>query len=668
MDDIRARAAAAGLSLVWTDAFGNGREVGDETLRAALAAIGEDQGGPAQAGLVTGVTGAPVRMSPGVSAGGSARVQLESGDRFDVRLFASGDDVFLPAIIESGYHRVEAAGREITLAIAPPRAFGLRDAIGERDAWGIAAQLYSLPPRRGASFGDLGALADCAGKLGRAGADALAISPTHALYAADPGSASPYAPSTRLFLNPLYADPHSVFADDFSDVADDPEPGDPLIDWSREGARKLAGLRRLYARFASKGPEGARADFARWRTERGGLLEDHATYEALQAHFAPSLGLRGWQGWPGSYRDPRSDAVRAFRAEHSEEIACHAFLQWLTERSLEAAQMRAQAAGMAIGIVADMAVGMDAGGSHAWSRPGDLLQGVSIGAPPDLLGPLGQDWGLTTFSPRSLATQSYAPFIETLRASMRSVGGVRIDHVMGLSRLWLVPWGRSSTDGVYLSYPLTDMLRLVALESWRNRAIVIGEDLGTVPDGFREILNGAGVMGMRVLYFERGHDGGFRAPAHYDRDAAALTTTHDLPTFAGWWRGRDLDWREKLALYPGADDASRAREGRSHDRGRFWDAAIACGAASGEAPDPSQPGRAVDAGIAYVAESACALALVPVEDIAGLDEQPNLPGVTEGHPNWRRRLPADFLDGEDARRRLERLAARRPRGEGGSSA
>lgn len=658
MNELHARAAAAGLSLVWTDAFGNRREVGDETLRAALAAIGEEEGA-GQASLVTGVTGRPTPMPAGFAPGEAVFVRLESGARFDARLIEAGGRAALPAIVEPGYHAIETAGREIGLAVAPPRAFTLRDALGERNAWGLAVQLHALAPRRGASFGDLGALADCAATLARAGADALAISPIHALYAADPGRASPYAPSTRLFLNPLHADPRAVLPDELASVADVSEPGEPLIDWSGEGARKLAGLRRLHARFEIAAPDGAREDFARWRAERGELLEDHATYEALQAHFAPRLGLRGWQGWPEAYRDPRAAEVAAFRREHGREIDFHAFLQWLAERSLAAAQARARAAGMGIGIVADMAVGMDAGGSHAWSRPGDLLQGVSIGAPPDLLGPLGQDWGLTTFSPRALAARGYAPFVETLRASMRHAGGVRIDHVMGLSRLWLVPWGKPSTEGVYLAYPLADMLRLVALESWRNRAIVIGEDLGTVPEGFRATLQEAGVMGMRVLYFERGHDGGFKAPAHYDRDAAALTTTHDLPTLAGWWRGRDIDWRERLSLYPGADDAGRAREGRAHDRGRFWDAARACGAAAGEPPDPAQPERAVDAGIAYVAQSACALALVPAEDIAGLDEQPNLPGVTEGHPNWRRRLPEGFLDGEDARRRLERLAARR---------
>ncbi|MCG6122476.1 MAG: 4-alpha-glucanotransferase [Microvirga sp.] len=660
MDELRVRASAAGLKLVWTDAFGSQREVGDDTLRAALSAIGADDGDPVSAALVTGVVGRPVRLPMEASPGTAALVRLESGARLETRLIAMDDRVCLPGIDEPGYHHVEVAGREIALAIAPPRAFGLLDAIGERDAWGVATQLYSLPPGRGASFGDLGALAECATTLGRAGADALAISPIHALYAADPGRESPYAPSTRLFLNPLYADPHAVFGADFGTAAA-VEPGDALIDWGREGARKFAELRRLYARFAG-GTDKARADFVRYRSERGSLLEDHATYEALQAHFVKDLGVSGWQGWPEDFRDPRSRAVALFRETHGEEIGFHAFLQWLTERSLETAQASARAAGMGVGVVADMAVGMDAGGSHAWSRPGDVLQGVSIGAPPDLLGPLGQDWGLTTFSPRALAKHGYAPFIETLRASMRNVGGVRIDHVMGLSRLWLVPWGSSATEGVYLTYPVTDMLRLVALESWRNRAIVIGEDLGTVPDGFRETLGEAGIMGMRVLYFEREHGGGFRVPERYDRGAAALTTTHDLPTLAGWWRGRDIDWRQSLSLYPAPDDALKARDERSGDRRAFWEAAKGCGAASGDAPSAEATGRAVDAGIAYVAQSASALALLPAEDIAGLDEQPNLPGVTDGHPNWRRRLPTDFLTSDAARRRLATLAARRPRG------
>ena len=229
-----------------------------------------------------------------------------------------------------------------------------------------------------------------------------------------------------------------------------------------------------------------------------------------------------------------------FAASHRDEVLFHEFLQWVADRSLAAAQARAREAGMRIGLVGDLAVGMDPTGSHAWSRQRDILLGVAIGAPPDLFNPRGQDWGLTGFSPRALEDGGFAPFIATLRAALRHAGGLRIDHAMGLSRLWLVPEGADPAEGAYLTYPLTDLLRLLALESARHNAIVVGEDLGTVPAGFRETLDQDGVHGMRVLWFERGENNSFAAPQTWDAAALAMTTTHDLPTVAGWWSGTDI--------------------------------------------------------------------------------------------------------------------------------
>src|SRR5262249_8961576 len=281
--------------------------------------------------------------------------------------------------------------------------------------------------------------------------------------------------------------------------------------------------------------------------------------------------------------------------------------------------------------------GMDSSGSHAWSRQQDILVGLEVGAPPDPFNSLGQNWGLTAFSPRALAAGGFAPFIATLRAGMRNAGGLRIDHVMSLTRLWLIPEGAKPDEGAYLAYPLDDLMRLAALESWRHRAIVIGEDLGTVPAGFRERLAQTGIAGMRVLWFER-EDGRFRRPDNWDRSAIAVTTTHDLPPVAGWWRGADIEARAVLGIL--GEPAARARRARQKERSALGRAFRAARASSGRGPAAETPAPAIDGAVGFVARTPAPLALVPLEDALGTAEQPNMPGTIDEHPNWRRRTPA----------------------------
>ncbi len=282
----------------------------------------------------------------------------------------------------------------------------------------------------------------------------------------------------------------------------------PLIDWAQAARAKLALLRQMYESFIDDDHPALHADFARFRADGGELLAQHAVFETLHAaQFEKGIG--DWREWPVDLRNPTGAATTVFAASHEDEVRFHCFLQWLADRSIAIAHGTAREAGMRIGLIADLAVGTDTAGSHAWSRQGDILGGLAIGAPPDLFNPGGQNWGLTGFSPRALANGGFTPFLATVRAALRHAGGLRIDHVMGLARLWLIPDGAEPSDGAYLSYPLTDMLRrLLALESQRHQAIVVGEDLGTVPEGFRETLAAAGLHGMRVLWFERTHGSG----------------------------------------------------------------------------------------------------------------------------------------------------------------
>lgn len=502
--------------------------------------------------------------------------------------------------------------------------FSIGEAAPGRRVAGLAVQLYAL--RGSGGFGDLGALTRFAREAAPFGIDAMAVSPIHAPFLAAVDDISPYAPSSRLFLNPLYA---------AEDVPDDGLDG--LVDWPQAARAKIARLRAAYVHAKP--------------VQADRRLGDHARFETLDRHFR-AQGLYRWQDWPRAYRDPRSAEVEAFAHEHGDEIGFHVFLQTLTESSLAEAQEAARDAGMAIGLIADIAVGMSPHGSHAWSAPDDVLRGLTIGAPPDIFNPQGQNWGLTALSPAA----PRGAFADTWDAAMRHAGGVRIDHAMGLNRLWVIPEGAAPQDGVYLHYPIQALLTLLAERSRRHRAIVIGEDLGTVPDGFREAMRGAGVLGMEVLWFQR-NNRRFLSPERWSAHAAALTTTHDLPTVAGWWRGCDIDWLEKLGRKSEHGDIGAERWARDEDRAHLWSAI-----GHGLEPSPEETERIVDAALAFVGGTPCKIAIVPVEDILGLVEQPNIPGTIDEHPNWRRRLPpGDTLAGMAARANLAALLGERSR-------
>jgi 4-alpha-glucanotransferase len=324
------------------------------------------------------------------------------------------------------------------------------------------------------------------------------------------------------------------------------------------------------------------------------------------------------------------------------------FLQHHARAGLDAVQQAARDAGMAIGLITDLAVGVDPAGADAQGQPDAFLHGLRIGAPPDPLGPQGQDWGLTSYSPQGLRDSGFAPFIAMLRANLPRGGGIRIDHAFGLQRLWVVPEGRPASEGAYLDYPFADLLRLIKLEAWRADAVVIAEDLGTRPPGFSDALAGAGVHGMAVLPFARDEDGVFLPAEDYPATAIAMTATHDTATVAGWWTARDLEWNRKLDR--GGDSPAR----RAQDRAALWQA-IGDGAPQ---PADDDPAPVIDAAIAFLAATPAPLMIVPMEDMAGLVEQPNLPGTVDEHPNWRRRLPAPvaaLLARPDIARRIDRL-------------
>lgn len=650
MDEaLRVLARAAGIAVDWIDAADRPQQVSIGSLRSILDALGY-----------------PCASANDIAESRQRLKDLSGGARTFYTATA-GEPIMvggrtLPAIGEPGYHRLDHDGREITVAVAPPRCVTLEDiAPGER-LYGLAVQLSALRRARDDGFGDAGALRDFVASAAREGVDAVALSPTHSLFPADHSHYAPYSPSSRLFANPLYADPATVFGEHRVAAARSEQPAAqaPLIDWPQAAKAKYALLRRLYDDFASNDlaqPDSPLArDFHDFAREGGARLREHSLFEGLHRHWYGEHKRWNWSEWPSGWRALDDEAVTRFAAENEREVAFHTFLQWLADRSFQQAQQAAREAGMRVGLISDLAVGMSPGGSHAWSRQKDLLLGLSIGAPPDLFNPRGQGWGLTAFSPQALIATGFEPFIATLRAALRNAGGVRIDHAMGLSRLWLVPQGASPAEGAYLAYPLDDMLRLIALESHRHRAIVIGEDLGTVEPAFRKRIEDAGIAGMDVLWFQRDGDD-FMPPSAWRREAVAMTSTHDLPTVAGWWSGADITTRDTIGL---ADKKAETKQ-RKRDRTRLWRAFGEAGVVAGDAPIPRKPDPAVDAAIAFTAQSPAAMALIPIEDVLGLEDQPNLPGTTDEHPNWRRRLDgtaSQVFDSPRVRARLKTLRDR----------
>jgi 4-alpha-glucanotransferase len=389
---------------------------------------------------------------------------------------------------------------------------------------------------------------------------------------------------------------------------------------------------------------------------RDEALRRHATFDALDCHFRPQ-GLNGWRDWPAEYRDPAGAAVAHFNAAHAAEIEFHLFAQWLARESLATVQEQASAAGMDIGLIADLAVGVHLSGSDTWAMRDAMLSGLTIGAPPDPLGPQGQNWCITGFSPAGLRNSGYRPWLDMVRSALRSAGGLRIDHAFGLARLWVISEGEDSSRGAYLTYPFLDLVRLLTLEAHRASAMIIAEDLGTAPFGFTHAVADRNMLGMRVLWFERAQDSGFIGAHDYPSNAVAMTGTHDTPTLAGWWSGTDLGWADRLNRLPEGIDRAQADAIRDWDRGLLW-STIGGG---GERPAPDDTAPLVDAALAHVARTPAALVVVPLEDLLGEAEQPNLPGTTHEHPNWQRRLsvPIDALvDQAACRSRLEALSAR----------
>jgi 4-alpha-glucanotransferase len=468
----------------------------------------------------------------------------------------------------------------------------------------------------------------------------------------DPEHASPYSPATRYFLNILYIDVEAVpeFADcraaktllrsdGFRRALANCRSGDH-VDYAEVTRLKMQALRIAHAEFSLNASTERRRLFSEFVRAGDENLETASLFQVLRDYFVQRDAANAdWHRWPEPFRSAASREVQEFAKQHRSEIEFLNWLQWIADRQLAAAKAVAIRAGMRIGFYRDLAVGCDRTGSETWARPADFMVGAEIGAPPDILNPSGQNWGLPPFNPIGLRKHRYSPFADLVRANMRHAGGLRIDHVMGLQRLYCIPHGSPADQGAYVSYPVADLIGILALESHRHRCFVVGEDLGTVPEGFRELMSQVNILSYRVMFFEQGGEAGqFLPPEEYPRLAVAVAGSHDLPTLRGWLSGKDIELKDRLRLYSSAEETASQLAMREQERAGVLEA---LGLAGGRSATEELFEQAVHR---FLGSTNCMLAMTQLDDLLGEPEPVNVPATSTEHPNWRRRYSASIED------------------------
>jgi 4-alpha-glucanotransferase len=599
----------------------------------------------------------------------------------------------LPSDLPLGYYEAQVSAQggsaeveaKFRVIVAPDRCY-IPDLLqkGTR-LWGVALQLYSLRSDRNwgmGDFQDLAAVVEWAGT--RLGASVVGLNPLHALRNSTPYHISPYSPLSRLFLNDLYLDIEQVEEcrtapevrarlDDASFRAQlEAARKTELVDYDAVASAKRAVLDLCYRAFLRDNFEGTEPEsnpttargrsFAHYVQQEGEPLAQFALFQALEdeRQFVQSSSI-AWMGWPEPYRTPTSEAVSEFKRRHMKQVRFFQYVQWLASDQLNALVKKTAEAGMAIGLYHDLALGSDRAGADGWRFQDVLALQADCGAPPDPLGPDGQNWGFSPADPIRLRASGYRYFIELLRSNLRYGGAIRLDHVMALFRLFWIPRGLPASAGAYVHYPADDLLAILALESVRANALVIGEDLGTVPDWVRDRLRAAGILSYRVFYFEREAWGAWKLPAAYPAQSIAVVTTHDLPTLRGYWEGADIETRVTLGLLPSEETRMVMLEERHREKAGILRALkseglLPSGVSDDPALTPTMTEELVLALHRYLARTPAWLVLATLEDVISSRAQTNVPGTVDQHPNWCRKLGATV---EELVRdtRFERLAA-----------
>lgn len=657
-------ALAAGIAANYINAHGKPQDISAETKSRLLDAMNhttvreELGGGPVPSVKVFTHS---KRMEIPVSGKGEYHwfLTAEDGTQFQGTI-RSGEKLRVPPEIALGYHTLTLTREEerwnCWLIVAPQRCFEPEKLTQGQKLWGACVQLYTLRSERNWGIGDFGDLRQMLVEVAARGGAFIGLNPIHALYPATPESASPYSPSSRRWMNVIYIDVNGV--DDFtlSQPAQrwwkTAETQGRLraareadwVDYTTVTELKITALKMAWDQFLVRSEDDVLArEFADFVRQQGDSLFYQAAYDALHAwHMQQDSTRWGWPAWPEAYRETDTPEVQAFCAEHRKDVEFYMWLQWLAWRQFSACWDSSQARNMPIGLYRDLAVGVAEGGAETWCDRELYCLKASVGAPPDILGPLGQNWGLPPMDPHVMVDRAYEPFIELLRANMTHCGALRIDHVMSMLRLWWIPYGETADQGAYVQYPVDDLLAILALESQRHQCMVIGEDLGTVPVEIIAKLRDSGVYSYKVLWFEQDSKGQFLAPDAYPAQAMAVASTHDMPTIHGYWNCGDLRLGKSLGLYPDEE----VLQGLYQERERAKQALLDSLHEHGYLPQKTGHNArkmgmtaALNRGMQrYIADSNSALLGLQPEDWLDMAEPVNVPGTSDQYKNWRRKL------------------------------
>lgn len=661
---IEQAAATAGIATDYINAQGQRQIIARETLGKLLAAMSTEVLCPESAPLP------PVKLfSLGEPLAFPLVDTLESGEYQWVLRHEQGSQqqgricppcpLILPPL-PLGYHQLTLSQAtqqwHCRVVVTPQRCYEPAALLEGGKLWGACVQLYTLRSEHNWGIGDFGDLRTLVAEIGQRGGAFVGLNPIHALYPANPESASPYSPSSRRWLNVLYIDINAV--DDFHQSAAAQQwwqqattqqlllkvRDSDWVDYSSVTQLKLHALKLAFFQFCTRQQDDElRLAFDQFVTEGGNNLYQQAVFDALQVHLAiNNPDLPGWRAWPAEYQQANGPAVAQFCHQHAEEIIFYQWLQWLAASQFAACFAQSCEQQMPIGLYRDLAVGVAEGSAETWFDAELYCLQASVGAPPDSLGPLGQNWNLPPMDPQVMVARGYQPFIDLLRANMHHCGALRIDHVMALLRLWWIPAGETAEQGAYVHYPIDDLLALLALESQRHSCMVIGEDLGIVPEEIVTKLRDSGVYSYKVLYFERNEWQQFQPPLAYPSQAMATITTHDLPTLRSYWQDGDLTLGEQLGLYPDAAVLNTLLVERQRARQGLLDALHNYHCVPEDLDRNAtllSMSPLLNHGLHYyLAESASALLGLQPEDWLDMAAPVNIPGTRDQYPNWRRKL------------------------------
>jgi 4-alpha-glucanotransferase len=653
-------AQAAGISLSYINAHGKPQSIGADTKRRLLDAMHKAD---AKASV------APVPNVKVFTAGKKMPLAVEGRGEFSWLLTTEeghqhkghatgGKTLNLPAKLPEGYHTLTLTQDDLRfhcrVIVAPKRCYEPQALLEGKKLWGACVQLYTLRSDSNWGIGDFGDLKKMLVDVGERGGAFIGLNPIHALYPANPESASPYSPSSRRWLNVIYIDVNAL--DDFKNSKEaqawwklsttqqalkQARDAD-WVDYSTVTALKMAALRLAWKGFSQRDDE-QMAAFRQFVTQEGESLYWQAAFDALHAYQVKEDEMRwGWPVWPDAYQSVDTPEVKAFCEKYADEVDFYLWLQWLAYSQFAACWQVSQGYKMPIGLYRDLAVGVAEGGAETWCDRELYCLKASVGAPPDILGPLGQNWGLPPMDPHVMAARAYEPFIDLLRANMQNCGALRIDHVMSVLRLWWIPYGETADHGAYVQYPVDDLLSILALESKRHQCMVIGEDLGTVPVEIVSKLRDSGVYSYKVLYFENDHEKTFRAPKAYPEQSMAVATTHDLPTLRGYWESGDLTLGKTLGLYPDEEVLRGLYQDRELSKQGLLDALHKQGCLpkrAGHKASLMSMTATLNRGLQrYIADSNSALLGLQPEDWIDMAEPVNIPGTSYQYKNWRRKL------------------------------